>query len=123
MRRSSSLSAAAVTGTTPAPDAPNLVLTRGPAAGSAEVIRALAEDHDRIAQDMNEVVVHRIFAAGLDLQAALGLMGDHRGTDKIYHAIGELDQAIRDMRNAVFDRELCDPRSYPRRARPWTAVR
>jgi hypothetical protein len=123
MRRSSSLSAAAVTGTTPTPDAPNIVLTRGPPAGSAEVIRAPAKDHDRIAQDMKDVVVHRIFAAGLDLQAALGLIGDHRGTDKIYHAIGELDQAIRDMRNAVFDLELCDPRSYPRRARPWTAVR
>jgi signal transduction histidine kinase len=123
MRRSSSLSAAAVSSTTPTPDAPSIVLTRGTAAGSAEVIRALAKDHDRIAQDMKDVVVHRIFAAGLDLQAALGLIGDHRGTDKIYHAIGELDQAIRDMRNAVFDLELCDPRSYPRRARPSTAVR
>jgi signal transduction histidine kinase len=120
MRRSSSLSAAAVTSTTPTP---HVVLTRGPPAGPAEVIRALAKDHDRIAQDMNDVVVHRIFAAGLDLQAALGLIGDHHGTDKIYHAIGELDQAIRDIRNVIFDRELCDPRSRPRRRRPWTAFR
>ena len=49
------------------------------AAGSAEVIRYLTEDHDRIAQRMNDVVVRRIFAAGLDLQAGLGLIGDHRG--------------------------------------------
>jgi hypothetical protein len=28
---------------------------------------------------MNDVVVRRIFAAGLDLQAGLGLIGDHRG--------------------------------------------
>ncbi len=87
------------------------------------MIRALAKDHDRIAQDVNDVVVHRIFAAGLDLQAALGLIGDHPGTGKIYHAIGELDRAIRDIRNAIFDHQLCDPRSYPRRGRPWTAVR
>jgi hypothetical protein len=44
-----------------------------------EVIRYLTEDHDRIAQRMNDVVVRRIFAAGLDLQAGLGLIGDHRG--------------------------------------------
>jgi hypothetical protein len=49
------------------------------AAGSAEVIRYLTEDHDRIAQRMNDVVVRRIFVAGLDLQAGLGLIGDHRG--------------------------------------------
>jgi hypothetical protein len=29
------------------------------------VIRYLTEDHDRIAQRMNDVVVRRIFAAGL----------------------------------------------------------
>lgn len=103
MHRSSSLAAATAAGTTPAPDEARIVLSRGPPVGSAEVIRALAKDHDRIAQDMNDVV-YRIFAAGLDLQAALGLIGDHRGTDKIHHAIGELDQAVRDIRDAIFDR-------------------
>lgn len=71
------------------------------AAGSAEVIRYLTEDHDRIAQRMNDVVVRRIFAAGLDLQAGLGLIGDHRGASKIYHALDELDQAIRDIRDTI----------------------
>jgi hypothetical protein len=47
-------------------------------------------------------VVRRIFAAGLDLHVALGLIGEHRGADKIYHAIDELDNAIRDIRDAVF---------------------
>lgn len=86
MRRLSSLRPAVST----AADA-YLLLTRGPpagrgqalesngAVGSAEVTRHLIEDHDRIAQAMNDVVVHRIFAAGLDLQAALGLTGDHKG--------------------------------------------
>ena len=44
---------------------------------------------------MNGVVVRQIFAAALDLQAGLGLIGDHRGASKIYHALDELDQAIR----------------------------
>ena len=53
---------------------------------------------------MNDVVVRRIFAAGLDLQVALGLIGDHSGAGKICHALDELDQAIRDIRDTIFDR-------------------
>jgi hypothetical protein len=55
---------------------------------------------------MTDVVVRRIFAAGLDLQAALGLIGEHRAAVKICHAIGELDLAIRDVRSAIFGRGL-----------------
>ena len=110
MHRSPSLPSAAAI---PAPDVPREMLTRGPPPGSgrasvgsgaAEVIRYLTEDHDRIAQRMNDVVVRRIFAAGLDLQVALGLIGDHSGAGKIYHALDELDQAIRDIRDTIFDR-------------------
>jgi glycosyltransferase A (GT-A) superfamily protein (DUF2064 family) len=120
MHRSSSLSSAAATATIPAPGAPAVLLTRGPppgngrasagngAAVSAELTRYLTEDHDRIAQNVNDVVVRRIFAAGLDLHAALGLIGEHRGAGKIYHAIGELDNAIRDIRDAVFAARTID---------------
>lgn len=98
-----------------ASDAPSPLPTRGPpasngqapavggAAESAELIRRLTEDHDRIAQDISDIVVRRILAAGLDLQVALGLIGDHRGAGKIWHAIGELDQAVKDMRDIIFD--------------------
>ena len=53
-------------------------------------------------------MVRRIFAAGLDLHAALGLIGDHRGAGKICHAIDELDNAIRDIRDAVFAARTID---------------
>ena len=72
----------------------------------AELSRYLAEDRDRIAKGLNDVVIHRIFAAGLDLQAALGLIGDHFGAGKICHAIDELDHAIRDIRDIVYDGRL-----------------
>ena len=74
------------------------------AAASAELTRHLTEDHDRMAHDINDVIVHRIFAAGLDLQAALELIGEHRAASKIWHAIGELDQAVADIRETIFDR-------------------
>jgi glycerol dehydrogenase-like iron-containing ADH family enzyme len=113
MHQSSSPSTAA-TGVPPPGDLPNPLPPRDPsasnglapadsgAAASAELTQYLTEDHDRIAQDINDVVIRRIFAAGLDLQAALGLIGEHRAASKIWHAIGELDQAIRDVRDIIF---------------------
>ena len=110
-----SLPSAAVTAILPLLDAPSPRPTRGSpandelapadggAAASPQLTQYLTEEHDRIAQGMNDVVVRRIFAAGLDLQAALGLIGDHRAASKIWHAIDELDQAIRDIRNTIFD--------------------
>jgi hypothetical protein len=71
----------------------------GSAAGPAGAVLALAEDHERIALGLNDIVVHPLFAAGLDLQAALGLIGDHPASSKIRHAVDELDQAIRDIQD------------------------
>jgi hypothetical protein len=80
---------------------------RGPPAGKAadtpEMTVRLTEDHDRIAEGLNDVVVRRLFSAGLILEAALVLIGTHPAAHKVEHAIGELDQAIRDIRGAVFD--------------------
>jgi hypothetical protein len=70
--------------------------------GSAEITLLLTEDHDRIAHTLNDIVVRRLFAAGLDLQAALGLISDHLVAGKIERAVGELDLAIRDLRETVF---------------------
>jgi hypothetical protein len=118
----SSLPSTAATATLPARDAPNLLPTRGPpasnglapadsgAAASAELTWYLTQDHDRIAQGINDVVVRRIFAAGLDLQAALGLIGEHRGASKIWHAIDELDQAVKDIRDIILiEGSRCPP--------------
>jgi hypothetical protein len=69
----------------------------------AEVVLRLVQDHDRIAEGLNDVVVRRLFTAALALETALGLMGNHPGVGKVREAIGELDLAIRDFRNVVFD--------------------
>jgi signal transduction histidine kinase len=80
---------------------------RGPPAAMAGDLATLAlhvvRDRDRIAREMNDMVVHRLFSAGLALESALGLLGDHPGAGKVNDAIGELDLAIRDIRNVVFD--------------------
>ena len=63
----------------------------------------LAGDHDQIAGRLNDIVAHRLFSAGLALEAALGLIGGHRAAGGIQHAVSELDLAIRDIRDMVFD--------------------
>ena len=72
------------------------------AAGSAETTLRRAEDQDRIVQVLNDVVVRRLFAAGLDLEIVFGLTGDYRASSEVCRAIDELDEAIRDIRDAVF---------------------
>lgn len=82
-------------------------------AGAADQTRDLAEECDRIAERLNNTMVHRLFAAGLDLQAALRLVGDNPGADRIDQAIGELDQAITDIRDAILDRAPATAAAHP----------
>ena len=61
---------------------------------------------DLIAARLQDEAVRRIFAAGLTLESAAGLTEAPEVCRRIEAAIGELDQAIRDIRAAVFDAEL-----------------
>jgi hypothetical protein len=77
---------------------PGSGLPAGRAADSAGTTRPAAEDHDRIARNITEVtdlVVRRLYSAGLMLQTALELMDGHRAADHI-------QLSINDLRNAVF---------------------
>ena len=102
-------------GAIPELDEASIRPTRDPPPGRAgdwaEATLLLVRDRVRIAEGMNDRVVHRLFAAGLTLEMALGLMGDHPGAGKVHEAIGELDLAIRDIRNVVFDHHQPDPPS------------
>jgi hypothetical protein len=95
----------------PPPGSPQ-ALEGGSATGLAEITIAIAEYHERIALGLNDVVVHPLSTAGLDLQAALELIGDHPASSKICHAVDELDQAIRNIRNirdTILDRLASPP--------------
>jgi hypothetical protein len=67
----------------------------------------LGAEGERISHGLADVLVHRLFAVGLDLHAVLtcienGIAGDVT-VEKIYKAISGLDGAIRDFRGVVFD--------------------
>ena len=69
----------------------------------------LTEEHDRIAAGLTDVVVRRLFSAGLVLETAVGLMGDHRAAGPVQQAISEVDLAIRDLRHMAFDHHRPNP--------------
>ena len=76
---------------------------------------ALADDRERIARDLHDTVIQRLFAIGLSLQSALAFAVDPKTTDRVERAIDEIDGSIRDIRSAIFSlhaRQL--PTSGPR---------
>jgi signal transduction histidine kinase len=63
---------------------------------------ALLEDRDRIARDMHDHVIQRLFATGLSLQSASRMTTDPRIGPRLYSAVDELDDAIKDIRQTIF---------------------
>src|SRR5580693_6844968 len=86
----------------------------GRAAGPAEATAGQAEDREPAAPGPNDIVVRRLLTAGQDLQAALGLLGNHPASGKIRHAVDEMDQAIRDIRDTILDHPAAPPPSDAR---------
>ncbi len=65
----------------------------------------LASDRDRIARDLHDLVIQRLFASGMSLQSAQPFIGDLRVSERIGHVVEELDATIREIRTTVFELE------------------
>jgi signal transduction histidine kinase len=63
---------------------------------------ALLADRDRIARDLHDHVIQRLFATGMSLQGALPLMMAPAAVDRVRRAVEDLDETIRDIRAAIF---------------------
>ncbi len=64
---------------------------------------ALLEDRERIARDMHDVVIQRLFATGLSLQAAGRQAQNPTVATRLDEAVDELDAAIKDIRHTIFE--------------------
>jgi signal transduction histidine kinase len=63
----------------------------------------LLEERDRIAREMNDNVIQRLFATGLSLQSATPLAQHPTVRNRLEEAVEELDAAIKDVRHAIFE--------------------
>jgi PAS domain S-box-containing protein len=68
----------------------------------AESELALAEDRERIARDLHDTVIQRLFAIGLSLQGGLARATDDAGRERLETAIDEIDETIHELRSAIF---------------------
>ena len=65
---------------------------------------AVLRDRERIARDLHDKVIQRLFATGLSLQAVSHGLDDPAGA-KLALAVDELDATITEIRNAIFGLE------------------
>ena len=63
---------------------------------------AMLQDRERIARDLHDMVIQRLFAAGMGLQAVQGRAQPSEVAERIANTITELDDTIRELRSAIF---------------------
>jgi signal transduction histidine kinase len=61
------------------------------------------EDRERIARELHDNVIQRLFATGLSLQGAIRLPGSSEVASRLQRAVDDLDDTIRELRSAIFE--------------------
>ncbi|MGA5710436.1 GAF domain-containing protein [Streptomyces cellulosae] len=63
---------------------------------------ALLEDRDRIARDLHDLAIQRLFATGMTLQSADRFIQHEGASDRVHRAVNDLDETIKIIRSAIF---------------------
>ncbi len=63
----------------------------------------LFEERDRIARDLHDTVIQRLFAIGLSLQGAASMSMNTDVRDRLEGAVDDLDTTVREIRTAIFE--------------------
>ena len=84
----------------------------------AEAMRlSVYEDRDRIARDLHDLVIQRLYATGMSLQGTIPMIVRPEVADRVNRAVDAMDETIREIRGAIFalqarDAEVArDPRA------------
>ncbi len=64
---------------------------------------AVYADRDRIARDLHDVVIQRLFATGLSLDRSSRRIEDPTASERVAEAIEEIDGTIREIRRTIFE--------------------
>jgi signal transduction histidine kinase len=79
---------------------------------------AVLQDRERIARDLHDLVIQRLYATGMSLQGALPLITRPDVADRISSAVDALDETIREIRSAIFSLQSpSDPKRVGLRAK------
>ncbi len=79
-----------------------LALERARAQEERELLVVL-EDRERIARDLHDLVIQRLFATGMALQSAVPHTSRPEVAKRLNNAVDALDETIRDIRRSIFE--------------------
>ncbi|MCW2875280.1 GAF domain-containing protein [Actinacidiphila oryziradicis] len=63
---------------------------------------ALLEDRDRIARDLHDLAIQRLFATGMTLQSAVRFVQHPEANERLLRAVDDLDETIKIIRSTIF---------------------
>jgi len=69
----------------------------------------LLEERERIARDLHDTVIQRLFATGMSLQASLAPARPPEVRSRLEQCINDLDDTIRSIRTTIFDLQRTEP--------------
>ncbi|WP_425393549.1 GAF domain-containing sensor histidine kinase [Actinokineospora enzanensis] len=107
----------------PAGTVPMLASFAGQAAVALELaekqrsqrLLAVLADRDRIAQDMHDHVIQRLYATGMGLQGTLRRIDDPEARRRVHQAVEHLDRTVREIRTSIFDLQAAEDSGSLRR--------
>ncbi|MEU1283493.1 GAF domain-containing protein [Kitasatospora sp. NPDC005856] len=67
---------------------------------------ALLRERDRIARDLHDLAIQRLFATGMTLQGATRFIEHPEATERVLRAIDDLDETVRTIRATIFGLRL-----------------
>ncbi|RDH78302.1 GAF domain-containing protein [Mycolicibacterium moriokaense] len=79
-------------------------------------------DRDRIARDLHDHVIQRLFAVGLALQGTIPRARTPEVQDRLTHCVDDLQEVIQEIRTAIFDLHSAQPGATRLRQRLDEAV-
>ena len=73
------------------------------AASRAEAERlSLYEDRDRIARDLHDLVIQRLYATGMSLEGTMPMITRPEVASRITNAVDAMDETIKEIRSTIF---------------------
>ncbi|GHE14967.1 sensor histidine kinase [Streptomyces alanosinicus] len=63
---------------------------------------AVLQDRDRIARDLHDLAIQRLFATGMTLQSAGRFIEHPEAAERVLRAVDDLDETIKIIRSAIF---------------------
>ena len=84
------------------------------AASRAEAERlSVYQDRDRIARDLHDLVIQRLYATGMSLQGTMPMISRPEVAERVSRAVDAMDQTIKEIRGAIFALQARDVRTGP----------